>query len=82
MTIRCSSKQGVGEFCGASVMDMKNSNIVASLVLLVMMLTGGFYVQVVKQLSAMFLFFLRLLGATKSVFILPANKKPWAFFRV
>eukprot|EP00253_Pinus_taeda_P001194 PITA_01194 len=37
--------QGVGELIGAAVPDIKRTGLVASIVLLVFMITGGFYIQ-------------------------------------
>ena len=40
--------QAIGEFFGAAVMSMKRAGMIASLVLMLFLLTGGYYVQVSK----------------------------------
>jgi len=38
--------KGTGELIGAAVPDIRRTGLVASIVLLVFMITGGFYIQV------------------------------------
>lgn len=43
--------QGAGEFLGASVLSIKRAGMIASLVLMLFLLTGGYYVQVQTHLQ-------------------------------
>lgn len=45
--------QGAGEFLGASVLSIKRAGMIASLVLMLFLLTGGYYVQVPQLITWM-----------------------------
>ncbi|KAK4439674.1 ABC transporter G family member 26 [Sesamum alatum] len=48
------TSQGAGELFGAAVMSIKRAGMIASLILMLFLLTGGYYVQWLKYVSFMY----------------------------
>ncbi|KAF6153827.1 hypothetical protein GIB67_001060 [Kingdonia uniflora] len=55
------TSQGAGELFGAAVLSIKRAGMIASLVLMMFLLTGGYYVQWLKYISFMYYGFRLLL---------------------
>ena len=51
MILISSDCQGAGELFGAAVLSVKRAGMIASLVLMLFLLTGGYYVQVINMLN-------------------------------